>query len=340
MEPLDSNAWVFDSLVGFLHGPVWNVPLQTFIEEKSLLFEPTDNGEVMDNPEYKRIHEEYRNLVDVMLGSFMDDIGITADQFEAACKLSARDLAGLPAHFHRRLFEQIWAANDYEMFVKMMTHKNVELQLQALELIERRYGAMPSLFSTETNYEMPENDETEEWPDSDDVMTEIKKLQLEEIEKDEEADTACVPVAHEEFVAEKKTLLSKLHSFEKKEEKPEVEVVARTKDSPIAAEPSKPPPRKVEVSEEEVRARQEYLKQQRDKLLALKKQVREKRLGVAETNESGGGEGSLTQVPRPRSARVAQAALAGSPPPPTPDAMQLRRALASKLKTEVVDNNY
>ncbi|CAG9789238.1 unnamed protein product [Diatraea saccharalis] len=247
MEPLDSNAWVFDSLVGFLHGPVWNVPLQTFIEEKSLLFEPTDNGEVMDNPEYKRIHEEYRNLVDVMLGSFMDDIGITADQFEAACKLSARDLAGLPAHFHRRLFEQIWAANDYEMFVKMMTHKNVELQLQALELIERRYGAMPSLFSTETNYEMPENDETEEWPDSDDVMTEIKKLQLEEIEKDEEADTACVPVAHEEFVAEKKTLLSKLHSFEKKEEKPEVEVVARTKDSPIAAEPSKPPPRKVEV---------------------------------------------------------------------------------------------
>lgn len=36
MENSDSNAWVFDSLVGFLHGPVWNVPLQTFIEEKSL----------------------------------------------------------------------------------------------------------------------------------------------------------------------------------------------------------------------------------------------------------------------------------------------------------------
>lgn len=65
-----------------------------------------------------------------MLGSFMEDIGITVEQFEAACKLSARDLAGLPAYFHRRLFEQIWAANDYEMFTKMMTHKNVELQLQ------------------------------------------------------------------------------------------------------------------------------------------------------------------------------------------------------------------
>lgn len=36
MDNLDNNAWVFDSLVGFLHGPVWNIPLQTFIEEKSL----------------------------------------------------------------------------------------------------------------------------------------------------------------------------------------------------------------------------------------------------------------------------------------------------------------
>lgn len=32
----ENNAWVFDSLIGFLHGPVWNAPLQTFIEEKSL----------------------------------------------------------------------------------------------------------------------------------------------------------------------------------------------------------------------------------------------------------------------------------------------------------------
>lgn len=32
----ESNAWVFDSLIGFLHGPVWNAPLQTFIEEKSM----------------------------------------------------------------------------------------------------------------------------------------------------------------------------------------------------------------------------------------------------------------------------------------------------------------
>ncbi|XP_049877475.1 cilia- and flagella-associated protein 36 isoform X2 [Pectinophora gossypiella] len=339
MDNSDNNAWVFDSLVGFLHGPVWNVPLQTFIEEKSLPFEPTDSGEVLDRPEYKKIHDEYRNLVDVMLGSFMDDIGITADQFEAACRLSARDLAGLPAHFHRRLFEQIWAANDYEMFVKMMTHKNVELQLQALELIERRFGTMPSIFSADPeDLDSSRSDESEDWPDNDDVMTEIKKLQIDEIEGQDEV----VAVPPEEMVAEKQTLLSKLHSFEKKDElldKKQLSPEAVVK--PTVIEPPKPPPKKAQVSEEEVRARQEYLKQQRDKLLALKKQVREKRLDAADTGlESGGGEGSKGSVGRPRSAKVAQAALKGTPPPPPPDAMQLRRALASKLKTEVVESNH
>ncbi|KAG6452453.1 cilia- and flagella-associated protein 36 [Manduca sexta] len=342
MDNSDGNAWVFDSLVGFLHGPVWNVPLQTFIEEKSLPFEPTDNGEVLDRPEYKKIHNEYRNLVDVMLGSFMDDIGITAEQFEAACKLSARDLAGLPAHFYRRLFEQIWAANDYDMFVKMMTHKNVELQLQALELIERRYGAMPNLFSSDSeDLDTSRSEESDDWPDNDDVMTEIKKLQLDEIE-----DKVEISVPPEEVVAEKQTLLNKLQSFEKKDDNKEKRNVSFPMVKKKVLEPLKqpppPPPKKIEVTEEEMRARQEYLKQQRDKLLALKKQVRERRLGAVDTEEAHGeGPGVLGAAggarARPRSARAAAAVLAGVAPPPTPDAMQLRRALASKLKTEVVD---
>ena len=33
---MSEDSWVFDSLVCFLHGPVWNAALQTFIEEKSL----------------------------------------------------------------------------------------------------------------------------------------------------------------------------------------------------------------------------------------------------------------------------------------------------------------
>lgn len=93
------NAWVFDSLICFLNGPIWNAPLQSFIEEKSLsnynfslttrnlsyytvsVFEPG----AADENEYRKVFEEFKNLVDFMLGNFMEDIGITPEQFDEAC---------------------------------------------------------------------------------------------------------------------------------------------------------------------------------------------------------------------------------------------------------------
>ena len=76
----DGDNWVFDSLVNFLRGPIWNVPILTLIENKSLgrlsqlwthendlllltVFEP--EGEKEHEAEYKKIHEDYKNLVDI-----------------------------------------------------------------------------------------------------------------------------------------------------------------------------------------------------------------------------------------------------------------------------------
>lgn len=176
----ESNAWVFDSLIGFLHGPVWNAPLQTFIEEKSLgefgrvslsksalfllkisivVFDPNESNDE-NNEEYKKIHDEYKHLVDYMLGTFMEEMQITPEQFEVACLAGKHTASGLS--FHQGLFQQvksikfiygifkkiykknhilmkIWAANDIRIFVRMMTQRNVELQLQALDVIERRH---------------------------------------------------------------------------------------------------------------------------------------------------------------------------------------------------------
>lgn len=87
---------------------------------------------------------------------------ITPEQFEVAC-LEGRQSGG-PSNafsFHQGLFQQvksinlpfcfasflnsdgfkIWAANDIRIFIRMMTQRNVELQLQALDLIERRHNS-------------------------------------------------------------------------------------------------------------------------------------------------------------------------------------------------------
>lgn len=72
----EDDSWVFDSLVAFLNGPIWNAPLQSFVEEKSLsktsynrnlvvfitliaVFEPN----VTENDDYRKIFEEFKNLV-------------------------------------------------------------------------------------------------------------------------------------------------------------------------------------------------------------------------------------------------------------------------------------
>ena len=86
-----------------------------------------------------------------MLGSYMEDIGITSKQFEDACgKGSKRSFQhGLfeqvrlfyPFSFSLipdLLFPQVWAAEDFEIFKRMMIQKNIELQLQALELLQQR----------------------------------------------------------------------------------------------------------------------------------------------------------------------------------------------------------
>lgn len=51
----------------------------------------------------------------------------------------------------QNLFEQIWAANEYEIFKRMMIQKNLELQLQALNMIEQKYGLTPASLVYETD---------------------------------------------------------------------------------------------------------------------------------------------------------------------------------------------
>jgi hypothetical protein len=85
-----------------------------------------------------------------------------------------------------------------------------------------------------------------------------------------------------------------------------------------------------QVDAEDLMRRQEYLKAQRDKLLALKKQEREKQLQAVES-------GSSKQ--RPRSAKAAQSALAGQPEI-NAQTLQVRKALAERLKSEVVGRKF
>lgn len=352
----DESSWVFESLVGYLRGPAWNIPIITFIEQKSIVFEPG-----CDNEEYRKIHNEYKNLVDFMLGSHMEDMGITPEQFEKVCGKPNR---GIAAKFHQGLFEQVWAADDYEIFKRMMTQKNIDLQLQALEIMAQRYGLVPDSFQGEPQGVIEDAEKADENNSKDDeeaLMAHVIKKSLEEDTTAKERDTMEEKLIEEAIQA---TLLEKQRlEAEKTKEKELLDKALKMSlaDSPPAkneSEETQPKgetlasevereqgPAVVEDDElawrqrataEEVSRRQEYLRTQRDKLLALKRTEREKQLHSTLERE---------EPQRPRSARAARAALGGTVPLEAPNAadsnqgnLAFRKSLAARLKAEVIDS--
>ncbi|XP_066995121.1 cilia- and flagella-associated protein 36 [Anabrus simplex] len=318
----EDTTWVFDSLVGYLQGPIWNIPILTFMEQKSSVFEPA-NEELEE--EYRKIHEEYKNLVDTMLGTFVDDIGITTEQFEEACSKTPNE--GVHVRFHKTLFEQVWAANDYEIFKRIMLQKNLELQLQALELIQQRCGVTSQALLP------PDGDEVLHTEEEARIMEEVIKKSLEEYEASKQLlddstlqleQSLSSPEEHQRLEAEcrreKELLQTALQNSIDSSSNPSGTETEKT------PEESESEPVQSEVDPEELARRQAYLKSQRDKLLALKKQEREKQLREAEV--------TITRS-RPRSARAAQSALAGEADVNS-KTLKARKALAERLRSEVV----
>lgn len=73
----------------------------------------------------------------------MTELGIDERQFAKACEMAEEMLA---SKLKRILFEELWAAENYEVFLRLMVKRNVELQLEALELLVRKYGLIYDVF--------------------------------------------------------------------------------------------------------------------------------------------------------------------------------------------------
>ncbi|CAB0031646.1 unnamed protein product [Trichogramma brassicae] len=393
-EPDDEIAWVFDSLIGFLHGPIWSAPLLTFIEDKSLIFEP----ETQDCQEYREVYQDYKNLVDLLLGCYMEDMEITPEQFERACTMNTSSRIGVQ-------FQQ--------------------LQLQALRMIEQKYGLTPaSLTNEETGKDddMPIEEllRTDPTPAS----SEAEKEEMEDvvapppdldIDKAEEAvrqeherlaaeyrnesallmealkNTSDEPSSVESPLLEQETEFNGEQAQEQSLESPDGDGPAATiaaasaaitaAIAPAAAAAASRIPtaeiinvkpavstswsvinfliiisfttfrhslrQKEDVlSKIDLQKRQQYLKAQRDKLVALKKQARSHKLESAADISSHAAGGSSSKMARPSSARVvAEAAIDGNQAELLAQqqqniidasVLQVRKALAARLKAEVV----
>lgn len=129
--------YVYDELLCFLGNPFFQVPVLTFMEAKCLIFDPS----IEDSDEYKKVHKEYKAVIQKLLDAFMKDTGISHDQIISA--LNDMNKKQDIKEMFQSLFEQFFAAEDYGIFVRLMIQKNIELQQQALAMIMQMQGALP-----------------------------------------------------------------------------------------------------------------------------------------------------------------------------------------------------
>ncbi|XP_062911996.1 cilia- and flagella-associated protein 36 isoform X2 [Mobula hypostoma] len=128
------EEWVVEGIAGFLSSPCWIIPVTDFIEHNCAVFDDEEENKLS----YTEIHQDYKDLVEHLLEGYLQDVGIQEDQFLEACNSPLAQ-----SESFRPVFQPVLAAEDFQVFKSLMLQKNVELQLQALRMIQERNGVLP-----------------------------------------------------------------------------------------------------------------------------------------------------------------------------------------------------
>lgn len=79
----------------------------------------------------------FYKMVDELLCELVAEMGITREQFQAACETSASNPT------HHRIVQQILNVDDFEAFKKMMIKKNMQINEFALQELMKKSSNAP-----------------------------------------------------------------------------------------------------------------------------------------------------------------------------------------------------
>lgn len=339
-EEEDEVEWVVESIAGFLRGPDWSIPILDFVEQKCEVFDDEEESKLT----YTEIHQEYKELVEKLLESYLKEIGINEDQFQEAC---TSPLA--KTRTSQAILQPVLAAEDFTIFKAMMVQKNIEMQLQAIRIIQERNGVLPDCLTD--GADVVSDLEQEEMK----ILREVLRKSKEEYDQEEErkrkkqssegkmeeppiytSETAKLTNSQgdgEHFVQPSSEV--KVHFTNqsvqplarKMELLPETSLLTQkglkipglehaSMEGPIANLSA--------LGTEELRQREHYLKQKRDKLMSMRKDMRAKQIQNTEQKGKPTREAEeMTEKPE-MTAEEKQTLLK-------------RRLLAEKLKEEVIN---
>ncbi|XP_008821224.1 cilia- and flagella-associated protein 36 isoform X2 [Nannospalax galili] len=309
-EEEDEVEWVVESIAGFLQSPDWSIPILDFVEQKCEVFDDEEESKLT----YTEIHQEYKELVEKLLESYLKEIGINEDQFQEAC---TSPLA--KTHTSQAILQPVLAAEDFTLFKSMMVQKNIEMQLQAIRIIQERNGVLPDCLTD--GADVVSDLEQEEMK----ILREVLRKSKEEYDQEEErkrqkqtseAKMEDVPVCSSE-AAKMSNSQGDGEPFVQPPTGPKIPGLEHASiEGPIANLST--------LGTEELRQREHYLKQKRDKLMSMRKDLRAKQ--IPNTEQKGKPTREVEEMTEKAEMTAEEK-----------QTLLKRRLLAEKLKEEVIN---
>jgi hypothetical protein len=138
------SDWVFECVLQYLRSPLWTTPVHGFIETHCHEFVA---GEEENKLIYTQLHNAFRTLVDELLSSFLNELGVSGEAFVDAIK------AGENEELSCMVAEFLFALDDFPSFRTLMEKKNLELELEAMYEYARVSGQPDLVDSDEMSEE-------------------------------------------------------------------------------------------------------------------------------------------------------------------------------------------
>lgn len=147
------HAWLYDYIVSFLRSPLWTTPIHSFIDQHCIQFDiPTTTTNSTTSPSsssshnenklhYTELHTQFITLVETLLESSLERIGVTNEQFtEVLMHEQASKMQNV-------VFDTILAVDDFPRFKRVMQKRNKQLEDEAMQLCESQEAALAALQS-------------------------------------------------------------------------------------------------------------------------------------------------------------------------------------------------
>ncbi|XP_068088530.1 cilia- and flagella-associated protein 36 isoform X2 [Hyperolius riggenbachi] len=327
----EDAEWVLESVLAFLGCPVWTEPVTDFIEQKCSVFDDEEENKLS----YTEVHNEYKELVEKLIQGHLNDIGIDGVQFQEAC---LSPLAQSPDV--KNILQPLLAVEDFASFKEMMVQRNIELQLQAIQIIQQRNGALPECL--QNGSDIISDLEQQEMK----LLSEALRLSKEEYEMEQlrrkEKNAACVKENHSKTSSSGAVASPQKEPvhLEDKRPSPKGEKIVYHPEATIIPELSSKEAANTwmeqarkeagiqgsvtnltQTEKDQLRERAEYLKQRRAELLA-KKNDSKKKISSSEEHDEETAPSSL------QGKELTEEEMRN---------LQRRKQLAEKLKEEVIN---